>query len=300
MILISILQIIIKIILVLLLVLVCLSLLLLFAPIGYKINGKVHESEYDYEFGIRWLLGLVNFNIRYNNEDFCTNYRFFWKNSKDDSEEDSDEDSVEKDNEAAESLLDDEEVKENSNHSEDDNAKESGKANKSDDLEDRQVTDNEDKSGSDENCKKKSSDEGKNNKTKHKKKNKVKREKRKLKWPEKINTIKNDESCIRALKKLKVDFVRFMKIISPKKIAMDIKYSLEESQLTGMSLGILSLLPFLYKKTVHIYPDFQSDKMYLEGEFYLKGMTYPIKLIGILCRVVIDNDYRKLYNELKK
>ena len=76
----------------------------------------------------------------------------------------------------------------------------------------------------------------------------------------------------------------------PTKIHADIQFSTGDPANTGKVLGILSLIPFLYQKDVHVVPDFVSEKLYLQGYMNAKGHIRILHLIRMLLHCYKDKN----------
>ena len=65
----------------------------------------------------------------------------------------------------------------------------------------------------------------------------------------------------------------------PRRLKADIRYGLGDPALTGKSLAVLSMIPFLYKKKVQIVPDFETEKFFVEGNLDAGGYIRIFHLI---------------------
>lgn len=68
----------------------------------------------------------------------------------------------------------------------------------------------------------------------------------------------------------------------PTKIHADVRYSTGDPATTGKVLGVLSMIPFLYQKGVHVTPDFVSEDLYAKGYLIGKGHIRMMHLIRTL------------------
>ena len=86
----------------------------------------------------------------------------------------------------------------------------------------------------------------------------------------------------------------------PRKFEADITFSLSDPALTGGVLGILSLIPAVYRYPCSLIPDFESEKLYLEGSLVIRGkVTVYVFLLSML-RLVRDREFMKIVKRLMK
>ena len=65
-----------------------------------------------------------------------------------------------------------------------------------------------------------------------------------------------------------------------------------DTALTGQVLGILCMLPFLYKYEFHIYPDFESERIYISGTYDIRGKIRLIHLLAVVIRLLVNKQTR--------
>lgn len=85
-----------------------------------------------------------------------------------------------------------------------------------------------------------------------------------------------------------------------RKINTELNFALWEPSATGQALGVLAMFPAVYQYDVGIYPDFEADKAYMEGTFFVKG---HIRLIHVLIsgiRLLKERDIRNLIKKVFK
>ena len=121
--------------------------------------------------------------------------------------------------------------------------------------------------------------------------------KKKIKQIKKLIT---DEKNKLAVKHLKDELIYLIKITMPKKSRLNAVFSTGSPDTTGQALGVLSWFPIIYQKNWRLLPDFEAEKAYFEGEFSGKGRIYVFQLVGILLRIMIDKNCRRLYYILKR
>lgn len=68
-----------------------------------------------------------------------------------------------------------------------------------------------------------------------------------------------------------------------RKIKTDLRFSLGDPANTGQALGVLCMIPALYRYDFHITPDFEAEKTYVRGCFQVKG---HIRLIHTLVSII--------------
>lgn len=86
----------------------------------------------------------------------------------------------------------------------------------------------------------------------------------------------------------------------PKRLKADICYGLGDPALTGKSLAILSMIPFLYRKKVQIVPDFETEKLFVKGNLDARGHIRLFHLIRSGLHIWKDDNCRKLIRKLRQ
>ncbi len=76
----------------------------------------------------------------------------------------------------------------------------------------------------------------------------------------------------------------------------DVDFALGEPSSTGLATGIISICPVIYSNKVHIRPDFESEDMYLYGDFSLKGFVFLIDIVYLIISVLINKNCKRLFN----
>lgn len=108
-----------------------------------------------------------------------------------------------------------------------------------------------------------------------------------------------DESNRHVVRHLWKELCFLLRHYMPKKLKADITFSLADPAATGGVLGIISLLPFLYRYPCSIAPDFTSEKLYVQGELMLKGrVTVCIFLVSFM-RLMLDKEVRQIVRRLQ-
>lgn len=86
-----------------------------------------------------------------------------------------------------------------------------------------------------------------------------------------IKNILTDETNKKAVSFVWQEILYLLQHFRFRKLRTELSFSIGDPALTGQTLGILSMLPFLYRYECQIYPDFEADKLYVKGTFNVKG-----------------------------
>lgn len=105
-----------------------------------------------------------------------------------------------------------------------------------------------------------------------------------------------DERNQDAVKFLIAKTLWLLKKIKPRIIEADVDFALGEPSSTGIATGIISICPVIYSKKVHIRPDFESEDIYLYGNFSLKGFVFLIDIVYLIISVLINKNCKRLFN----
>ena len=105
-----------------------------------------------------------------------------------------------------------------------------------------------------------------------------------------------DERNQDAVKFLIAKALWLLKKIKPRIIQADVDFALGEPSSTGIATGIISICPVIYSNKVHIRPDFESEDMYLYGDFSLKGFVFLIDIVYLIISVLINKNCKRLFN----
>lgn len=278
----SILQILVIILLVLIGIILLVLLIVLFVPIRYQISGKIEEKT-SFEGKLFGLLHLLRAKVSYIDESFYVEVGIFWKKLSfpqkiQDPNELSDEESTTKDS--------DEAISENkSNEDLQESTTEDSATNKDTGITGKHDTD------------KKESVLKKLTTILHNIKNKISflREK-----ATQIKKILQDDKNKQAMKHLKDEVFYLFKILLPRKSYLNGIFSTGSPDTTGQIFGVLCCFPIIYQDDWNLTPDFEAEKAYFKGEFQGKGRIYIFQLVGILIRIIIDKNCRRLYYVLNK
>lgn len=115
----------------------------------------------------------------------------------------------------------------------------------------------------------------------------------------KMKDILQDQECKLAFSHMKQELVLFFKYLNPRKIKLNASFSTGSPDTTGGVLGVLALFPVVYKNHWNIYPDFEAEQFYIHADFEICGRIFVFQLIGIMLRIFLDKNCRKLYYKIK-
>lgn len=80
-----------------------------------------------------------------------------------------------------------------------------------------------------------------------------------------------DETNRYAVGRVWAELLKMIRSYRPRKLRADLSFSLADPALTGQAVGLVSLLPWIYRYPCRIVPDFTSEQLYLEGEIFAQG-----------------------------
>lgn len=115
---------------------------------------------------------------------------------------------------------------------------------------------------------------------------------------EKGKKLLEDRRNKEAVLHLKKELFYLLKKIMPKRMKVKAVYSTGSPDTTGEVLGILALFPIGYKKRWNIAPDFTADHFYIDGEAGIRGCVFVYQLAGVILRILLDKNCRRLYNKI--
>lgn len=82
--------------------------------------------------------------------------------------------------------------------------------------------------------------------------------------------------------------------ISPRKVKADISFGMEDPATTGQILGAISILPFVYRYQIQIFPEFAAEEFYFKGTFDIKGYIRGIHVLVTGYHLLKDKNIRSL------
>lgn len=111
-------------------------------------------------------------------------------------------------------------------------------------------------------------------------------------FAERIHELFADERNQYAVKKIWAQCLYLLGHFRFRKMYTDLMFSLSDPAWTGQALGIFSMIPLFYQYEVHLYPDFESDKLYVQGDFEIKGRIRLVHLVVVTLRLLFDQKVR--------
>ncbi len=109
-----------------------------------------------------------------------------------------------------------------------------------------------------------------------------------------------DESNRHALGCIWTELLKILRSYKPRKLKADLAFSLADPALTGEAVGLLSLMPIVYRYPCRIIPDFTSDQLYVEGELAAQGKVHVIVFLLTLLRLLLDKQFMQVVRRLMK
>lgn len=106
----------------------------------------------------------------------------------------------------------------------------------------------------------------------------------------------NKKSVLGILKELKF----LMKHSRFRKVRTELTFSAGNPAVTGQILGILCMLPALYRYKFHVYPDFESENVYVTGSFELRGHARIWHLLRSFIRLWKEKEFRMFVKRIIK
>lgn len=114
-----------------------------------------------------------------------------------------------------------------------------------------------------------------------------------------LREIVTDEANQASMKLLLRESKTLLLHYRPRKLTADIVYGLGDPALTGQSLAVLSMIPFLYREKVQIVPDFETEQAFLKGTFAAVGHVRLIHLIRSGIHIWKDENCRTIMSKWK-
>ena len=111
-------------------------------------------------------------------------------------------------------------------------------------------------------------------------------------FAERIHKLFTDELNQYAVKKIWAQCLYLLGHFRFRKMYTDLTFSLSDPAWTGQALGIFSMIPLFYQYEVHLYPNFESDKLYVQGDFEIKGRIRLVHLVVVTIRLLLDQKVR--------
>ncbi len=94
------------------------------------------------------------------------------------------------------------------------------------------------------------------------------------------------------------EVLRILKAVRPRYIKADILFGADDPSLTGEAAGIASVLSIGYEKHLILTPDF--DRKVLTGEVIIRGHLMMITVLIVLWKLYFNRDIRWVLREIKR
>lgn len=114
-----------------------------------------------------------------------------------------------------------------------------------------------------------------------------------------LSEVKKEEN-LEALKAIWNEVRFILRHSSPRRIRAEASFSLGDPANTGQALGLISILPLVYRYQINLCPDFEAERMYFEGTFDIKGTVYGIHALILLIHLFTDKNIRGLIETYHK
>lgn len=105
----------------------------------------------------------------------------------------------------------------------------------------------------------------------------------------------NRRSLVKVWRELKYLIRHFF----PRRAKGELAFGMKDPSQTGQILGAISLLPFWARYRISIYPDFQTDVFYVEGQITMRGHIRLWHLLLSAVRLIKDKDIRLLLEKIR-
>jgi hypothetical protein len=269
-------------------------LIILFSPVRYAAAGSMQEKKVQGRVRATWLLRLVSFHMIFEKDSFRMYVRLFGMKKP-------------------LSGQDDKKTKKHKKHKKKAAAKESPPKQKE---KPKEQTPEDEKIPREEppaQEKKGVSEEASAPDVSHKKKRDTIGNKIKRKWNSVKHSIRRiranirkwsdigaDEQNKEALSHIWRELYRLLKCIMPTKLSLSVTYSAGSPDVTAQAFGILAMFPVGYTNRWKIYPDFEVEEAYAEGNMDVRGHFLFIQILVPLLRVLFDKKCRRLYHQINR
>lgn len=80
----------------------------------------------------------------------------------------------------------------------------------------------------------------------------------------------------------------------PRKCRIQLSFSAGAPDRTGLLFGIMAMYPTAYEQHWQVEPDFNEEKIYIDGEVVLVGRIRLIHVFAVVLRVIFDLDCRRM------
>ena len=261
------------ILLVLLLTILLLLLLFLFFPFSYRIKGSVRDKKQSGKIRISWLFRLLNFHVTYDNDELSMYIRIFGIRIRLPKEKTTERDeSQAKTNTGKSSIASVSSVQNQTDETKtedyipDDTSKNQDEYTFIDKIRDKWAS--------------------------------LKQKLRNIQTSiQRVKIMIEDEGNRHAISHIKCECIRLLKCLMPYKLYLNVSYSAGSPDITAQIFGILAMFPIGYQNRWKIYPDFETEEWYAEGETDVAGNIFLFQLIAIVVRLILDKNCRRLITQ---
>lgn len=101
-----------------------------------------------------------------------------------------------------------------------------------------------------------------------------------------------------AFRKIREEFRKLLLYLAPRKVQGRFVIGTGDPSSTGLVIGGISLLPFVYHDGIEVTPDF-DDKVF-RADGMIKGRIQVLYFIRLCIRLYRDKELRKLWNNIQK
>lgn len=101
-----------------------------------------------------------------------------------------------------------------------------------------------------------------------------------------------DEHNKSVVRKIWSELCYLLKHFKFRKIVTDLVFATGDPATTGQALGVLCMIPTLYRYDFKVVPDFEADDAYIKGTFLVEGKVRLIHLLMTILRLIFDKEVR--------
>lgn len=112
-----------------------------------------------------------------------------------------------------------------------------------------------------------------------------------------INFVRDTENR-RAFRKIRHEIRLLLRYLAPQKVQGCLVIGTGDPSLTGLLIGGISLLPFVYQDGLDITPDF--DEKIFQADGMIKGRIQVLYFLRLCIRLYRDKELRNLWNNVQK
>lgn len=114
-----------------------------------------------------------------------------------------------------------------------------------------------------------------------------------------IKNIISDETNKSAVGKLWREFRFLIRHISPRKVSGELAFGMNDPAQTGQVLGVMSMLPFWARYKINVYPNFETDRFFVEGNLLVKGHIRLWHLLLSFIRLFKDKEVKSVWRKIR-